>query len=164
MEIRKWLPRPRLSLFLWVLWLFLMNTLSVGHILLGGFLAWLIPYSTQQFWPEQARLQHPWRMLSYIGMVLREILIANLVVARLILGREEKLNPAFVSVPLDLENKFAITILASTITLTPGTVSASISADSRTLLIHALNVDDEAALIADIKARFEAPLKEMFPC
>jgi multicomponent K+:H+ antiporter subunit E len=28
--------------------------------------------------------------------------------------------------------------------------------------VHALNVDDEAALIASIKARYETPLREIF--
>jgi multicomponent K+:H+ antiporter subunit E len=46
--------------------------------------------------------------------------------------------------------------------MTPGTLSAEISDDSRHLLVHAFNVDDEAALIADIKARYEAPLMQIF--
>jgi multicomponent K+:H+ antiporter subunit E len=69
-----------------------------------------------------------------------------------------------VQYPLDLREDFSITLLASTVSLTPGTVSADVSADRGTLLIHALDVADEAALIAQIKQRYEAPLKEIFEC
>jgi len=41
-------------------------------------------------------------------------------------------------------------------------LSADLSPDGSHLLVHAFNVDDEAALIAQIKARYEAPLKEIF--
>jgi multicomponent K+:H+ antiporter subunit E len=37
-----------------------------------------------------------------------------------------------------------------------------VSEDRRHLLVHAFNVDDEAALVAEIKARYEAPLMEIF--
>ena len=56
-----------------------------------------------------------------------------------------------------------ITALASLITLTPGTVSAELSDDRRYLLIHALDLQDPEALIDEIKSRYEAPLKEIFP-
>jgi len=46
--------------------------------------------------------------------------------------------------------------------MTPGTLSADLSADRQHLLVHAFNIDDEAALIASIKSRYEAPLMEIF--
>ena len=51
--------------------------------------------------------------------------------------------------------------LAGIITMTPGTLSAELSEDRRHLLVHAFNVDDEPALIAQIKARYEAPLTHL---
>jgi len=90
--------------------------------------------------------------------------VANLVVARLILGPVRRLRPAFIRLPLDLNNEFAIVLFTHSLSLTPGTVSADLSADRRFLLIHALDVEDEAQLVARIKQRYEAPLKEIFPC
>jgi multicomponent K+:H+ antiporter subunit E len=55
-------------------------------------------------------------------------------------------------------------MLASVISLTPGTVSADLSDDRKTLLVHGLNVVDEAAAVAEIKQRYEAPLLEVFTC
>ncbi|NIW85062.1 MAG: cation:proton antiporter, partial [Gammaproteobacteria bacterium] len=56
---------------------------------------------------------------------------------------------------------FALTALASTISLTPGTVSAEIAPDREHILIHALDVDDEEALVRTIKERYEAPIREI---
>jgi multicomponent K+:H+ antiporter subunit E len=72
------------------------------------------------------------------------------------------LQPAFFIVHLELTNPVAITVLANTITLTPGTVSADLSSRQERLLVHGLHVPDIEAAIADIKQRYEAPLKEIF--
>ncbi len=73
--------------------------------------------------------------------------------------------PEFISVLLILFGAgFALTALASTISLTPGTVSVELAPDREHILIHALDVDDEAALVRTIKERYEAPIKEIFQC
>jgi multicomponent K+:H+ antiporter subunit E len=159
---RLWLPHPTLSFYMWLLWLLLVNDVSVGHILLGAVLAWLIPFLTQDFWPEAMNVHKPWVATRFIMTVLWDIVIANAVLAVRILGPKNKLQSAFIVMPLDLEQDFAITILASTISLTPGTVSADLSSDRKTLLIHVLHVDDIDASINALKIRYEAPLKEIF--
>lgn len=161
---RLWLPHKALSVYMWGLWLLLVNDISAGHIVLGGFLAWLIPYLTQGFWPEEMVLRKPLVALRFVLMVLWDIVIANAVLALRILGPTRKLQPAFMVLPLDLEQDFAITLLASTISLTPGTVSADLSADRHALLIHVIHVDDIEQSVAQMKARYEAPLKEIFEC
>lgn len=161
---RKWLPHKALSLYMWVLWLLLVNDVSAGHMLLGAFLAWLIPYITQGFWPEEMVLRKPAVAARFVLLVLWDIVIANAILAVRILGPTRKLQPAFIEVPLDLKQDFAITLLASTISLTPGTVSSDLSADRSTLLVHVLHVDDMEASVFAMKARYEAPLKEIFEC
>jgi len=85
-------------------------------------------------------------------------------VAWLILRGPAQLRPAFVVVPLDIRNPFALSLLANATCLTPGTVSARLSADHRSLLVHALDMDSPEAVITSIKTRFEAPLMEIFEC
>ena len=46
--------------------------------------------------------------------------------------------------------------------MTPCTQSSELTEDRRHLLIHVLSVNDEAELIAGIKARYEAPLLDIF--
>ena len=158
----RYLPHPLLTPILAAVWLLLNNSLAPGHVVLGLLLGWAIPWFTLRFWPERVRIRRPLRLLRFVAVVLYDIVVANLIVARRILGRPERLRPAFVSLPLDLTSDLAISLLANTICLTPGTVSARLSPDRRHLLVHGLHVPDANELVATIKARYEAPLKEVF--
>lgn len=162
--MKRLLPHPLLSASLFVLWLLLMNTITPGQVLLAALFAVAVPGFARPFWPEAQPVRRPLVLARLLARVAFDILIANLVVARLILGPMRRLNPAFVRYPLMLENEYAITILASIITLTPGTVSADVTPDRRALIVHSLNLGDEEALIRQIRSRYEMPLKEIFEC
>lgn len=164
MTRRFWLPHPVASATLLAMWLMLNSTVAPGHIVLGAFLGWSIPWLTRALWMRQIKLSNGMVALRLGGIVLYDIVRANITVARLILGPVAKLRPSFLEIPLDLKEPYAISALASIITLTPGTVSCVISEDRSRLLVHALDMDDEAAMIAEIKTRYEAPLKEIFEC
>jgi multicomponent K+:H+ antiporter subunit E len=84
-------------------------------------------------------------------------------VAYLILFRRNAdLQSRFITMPIDLRTPEAITVLAGTITMTPGTLSADLSTCGRALLIHCLHAPDPDAVIAEIKQRYEGRLKEIF--
>lgn len=160
------LPHPLLSLLLLVAWLWLNDTLAPGHVLLGAALALAIPRLTRGFWPEPLAVRHPLMVVEYLLLVSWDIVVANLQVAALILGPASRLKPGHVAVPLDLRSDFGITMLASTVTLTPGTVSVSIErdGDAAVLRVHCLRVDSESAIVATIKNRYEARLREILEC
>lgn len=162
--LRQWFPHPALSVFMLALWLLLVNEINGGQLVLGGILAWAIPWLTQSFWPESMTTRKPLVAIKFVVVVLWDIVIANLVLVVLILGPRKKLQPAFMILPLDIEQDFTITMLASTISLTPGTVSADLNKDGRYLLIHGLHVTDVDAEVAKMKQRYETPLKEIFEC
>lgn len=162
--MRRWLPHPRLSVFVALIWLALVNEISAGAIVMGLVLGVLMPILTAPFWPDAPRLRRPLLLLEYAGVVVWDIVLANLQVARLILSvPNDRLRSRYVTVPLALTTPEAITVLAGTITMTPGTLSAELSADGRALLVHGLDVPDPDALVADIKTRYEARLLEIFP-
>lgn len=156
------LPHPVLSVMLLVFWLLLANTVSVGQVLLGSLLAWGLPLYTARFWPDQVRLRRPQVLARFVATLLYDILVANIEVARLVIGSPQRLRPAFVQMPLALRNQVAISLLANTVSLTPGTVSAHLSLDGRTLTIHILDADDTGAIVQSIRERYERPLKEVF--
>jgi len=158
----RWLPHPLMTLTLAAVWLLLVNTFDWGQLLLGLALGVLIPRFTDAFWPERPRMKRPGLMLRYLARLLADIVVANFEVARRILGPTAKLRPAFIELEVTLRDEFAVTLLASTISLTPGTVSADLSRDRRTLLIHCLDVPDPEALCHQIRQRYEEPLREIF--
>ncbi len=161
---RPWLPTPLLSILLLVVWLLMVRSVAFGHILLGGALAVAIPLVTHRFWDAQPHVKKPRLLLRFVLRVLGDIIVANVQVAWLIINPWRRLRPHFVEYPLMLEDRFTITLLANTISLTPGTVSANLRLDGKSLLIHALDVEDDEALIATIRERYERPLKEIYEC
>ncbi|MCG8517923.1 Na+/H+ antiporter subunit E [Marinobacter sp. CA1] len=154
-------PQPFLSLCLFLVWQLLNDGFSGGSVVMGAILAWMLPQLTRNFWPERPALLKGWLLPLYVLRVLWDIVVASISVARLVLS-PRKPRPAFISYPLTLEHPLAITMLASTISLTPGTVSADVSDDQRILLIHALDAEDEQAIIETIRSRYEKPLQEIF--
>lgn len=157
------LPHPLLTLTLTVTWQLLVNKLTLGNLLLGLALGLIIPVMTAPYWPDRPWIKNPFRIVEYILVVTWDIIVANVVVAGIILFRPlDRIRTRWVTVPLDLTEPEAITVLAGTITMTPGTVSAMLSADGRSILVHCLDTDDPEGTRDQIKARYERRLKEIF--
>ena len=159
------LPTPGRSAILLVIWLMLNVTVSLGHIILGAVFAIAIPLLCAPLQIPQPRIKKPFKALKYFFMVLGDVVVANVQVAILVLGPMSRIKPGFVAVPLDLTDIIPITMLASTVTMTPGTVTAELSKDKRYLYVHVLQMpDDEQEVIRLIKDRYESAIKEMFQC
>jgi multicomponent K+:H+ antiporter subunit E len=157
------LPHPLLTLLLTVAWLMLVNSVTAGTLILGLAFGILIPLLTSAYWPNRPKLRRPLKVVTYVLIVVWDICVANLVVARTILFRRNAdLRSNWITIPLDLSSPEAITVLAGTITMTPGTVSSDISACGRALLVHCLDAPDPDAVREDIKYRYERRLKEIF--
>lgn len=161
--IRRILPHPGMTLLLTLVWQLLVNKITPGNILLGLGLGIVIPHLTSAWWSDTPRLRHPLKIMAYVGIVVWDVIMANVIVARLILFRRNAdLQSRFITVPIDLRTPEAVAVLAGTITMTPGTVTADMSACGRALLIHCLHAPDPDAVVAEIKGRYERRLKEIF--
>lgn len=161
--IRRLYPHPYLSALLVVTWMLLVNRFAVGSLVMGGFLATAIPLATAAYWPDRPHLARPFALIPYLALVLWDVILANVQVARIILFMPPDLiKSAWITVPVDLTAPEAITLLAGTITMTPGTLTADMSADGKSLLIHALHAPDPDAIRDDIKRRYESRLQRIF--
>lgn len=161
--LRRVVPSPLLSLALLGLWLLLNRSLSAGHVLLACGLALAVPLVTSGLRPLPVRIRKPGTVLRLGFTVVADTVRSNLAVARLLLMPSRRRHPAgFVHVPLDMRDPNALAVLATIVCITPGTAWAELSLDRSMLLLHALEVDDPAAMAADIKRRYEAPLMEIF--
>ena len=158
------IPHPLLSLTLICVWLGLVNTFTLGNLILGSVFGLFIPMFTAAYWSDRPRIARPFKVAEYILVVLWDIVVANVQVALIILFKpESQIRSQWIPVPLDLTSAEAITVLAGTITMTPGTVSATLSADGSAILVHCLHTDDPDAVRDEIKTRYERRLMEIFP-
>jgi multicomponent K+:H+ antiporter subunit E len=161
--MRRLFPHPLLTVLLLVVWMLLLNGLSLGGLVLGLALGTAIPLLTAAWWPDRPKLRSLRAAVGYVGIVLWDVVVANIAVARIVLFKPNReMKPAYITIPLDLRQPEAITLLAGTITMTPGTVTAELSADGGALLVHALDAPDPDAVRDEIKSRYEARIKEIF--
>lgn len=103
-------------------------------------------------------------LMAFAALVAFDVIVANLRVAGCVLGPRRRWRPGFVTVPLALDDDRALVLLAHAVTLTPGTLTADIAADRRTMLVHALDAGDPAALVQLIQQRYERRLRRVFRC
>lgn len=157
------IPHPLLSLTLVFVWLGLVNKFTLGNLILGGAIGLIVPMVTAAYWPDRPVLRRPLKIAEYMLVVLWDIIVANVQVAIIILFRPENtIRSHWIPVPLEITSAEAITVMAGTITLTPGTVSATLAADGSCILVHCLHTEDADAVRDGIKARYERRLKEIF--
>ncbi|HET9596681.1 MAG TPA: Na+/H+ antiporter subunit E [Anaeromyxobacteraceae bacterium] len=161
--MRRLVHHPALSAALFALWLVLAQSISAGTLLLGGALALAAPALAAGLRPLPVRVRRPLVAARLAARVVLDALRANATVIRTILGAGARDQPSrFVRVPLEVRDPNALAVLAMIITATPGTAWAEVSTDRRALLLHVLSVHDEAAVVDDIKRRYERPLMEIF--
>lgn len=120
---------------------------SPEEMILGLILSLITGFISQSiFVKKDFRMLNPVRwimLLAYlIGPFFLSLAKANFDVAyRVITG---KINPGIVKIKPGLKEDLSITMLANSITLTPGTLSVDIDENTNDLYIHWINVDENA--------------------
>lgn len=161
MTARAWVVS---TLLLTAFWLLLVNEVSVAQTLLGLLLGVAVTAVDAAFRPQGPAVRRIGAAVQLLLVFVYDILIANLAVARAALSPRLSIRPQLVRVPLDLDQPGPAALLAAMVTLTPGTVSVELDLAGRVLVVHGLLVDDQARTAAEIKARYEARVKEIFQC
>lgn len=159
----RWLPAPRLSLALLLIWLLVNQSISPGNILLGAILAIIIPNWFRAILPVDVYIRKPLVIVRLITGSLIEIVRSCFNVSVLILfKRRDRLNSQFITIPLDLRSPAGLAVLSGIINTTPGTVWVELLPDTYDLALHVFDLHDEQWWIDTIKTRYEQPLIEIF--
>ncbi len=145
--MRRWITN---ALVFTVLWIFVrgveLTPVRLAEEALIGLLVSLpLAYAIRHFYqgPPVARSVRvvPY-VLLYLAAFVRELLVANLSVARVVVSPSLPIDPAVVEVPLRVESDAAVTTIANSITLTPGTLTMDYDADANSLYVHSLSGTD----------------------
>jgi multicomponent Na+:H+ antiporter subunit E len=81
--------------------------------------------------------------LRYLCILAREIVLSAISVTKLALGPLDRLRSGFIAIPLVARTDLEITVLANSITLTPGTITVHVEPGRRTIVIHAIDVGQD---------------------
>lgn len=135
----------------------LLGLWSVEEILIGLILSLITGFICQGlFVKDSYRMANPVRWILFLAYLIGPFFVAlakaNIDVAyRVITG---KIRPGIVKIKPDLKTDLGITMLANSITLTPGTLSVDIDEDTNELYIHWINVDDEAIKKSPVDCKY----------
>lgn len=91
------------------------------------------------------------RFFLFLVFFAKELLKANMKVAFDVLTPPWHMQPGVIALSLEAKTDLEITMVANFISLTPGTLSLDVSNDRRVLFIHAMFLQNEEELLADLK-------------
>ena len=130
---------------------------SFEEIIFGIILSVIVGIIARKIFIKKSyRMLNPIRWFAFLGYLIGPFLFgmakANFDVAyRVITG---KINPGIVKISPDLKTDLGITILANSITLTPGTLTVDIDEDKNDLYIHWINVKEDALKKKPVDCKF----------
>lgn len=160
--MRRLIPYPRLAAAILGMWLLLAGA-SPTSALLGTFVAIAATHSLHILGIEAPRIRLGRPALRLLRLVLADILRSNIAVARIVLSNPAQRHSGFIELPTTLRNPYALNLLAIIITSTPGTIWVHHDATRHIIVIHVLDLIDEAAWIDLLRNRYEKLLQEIFP-
>jgi multicomponent K+:H+ antiporter subunit E len=160
----RWLAHPLFAVALLAFWLLLTESVSPGALLLGGILAVVGSGMLAALAPPRAQLRRISSVPGLLRDALMEVVRSNNAVARIILQPRapQARRSGFVLVPLDMRNPYGLAVLACIVTATPGTVWVEYNSARGTMLLHVLDLVDEADWVRTIKDKWERRLMEIF--
>ena len=156
-----WFDHPVLSLLLAVTWLVLSRSLEPVHLISAALLGLFVPRLLRRILHVGGPIRWAYAARPAL-VVVWDIVVSNIAVARLVLGPMDRPQPAWLKVPLACDHHRVNALFAGLIPMTPGTVSAVVDEDARCIWVHALNCDDAQGMVDDMKSRYEAPLQRIF--
>lgn len=158
----RWFARPATSLLVALCWLLLRQSLALPDLITAAMLGLLLPRLVHGFLGQDPAPRRWGRALRLGVLVLWDIVVANLTVARIVLSPWSRPQPVWLEVPYTLQHPGTVMLLAGIVTTTPGTVSCVVDEARRLLLVHVLDGADAAAVQAQIHQRYELAVKEIF--
>lgn len=134
----------KMFILLFALWLILNGRITLEICIFGVIISLLIYLFMCKF--MKFSIKKDLRLMRNIGyaivyffVLLKEIFISNFKVMAIIINKNIPITPAITEVEIDLKSNIAKTILANSITITPGTITVKI--DGNTFIVHCLSTE-----------------------
>lgn len=150
-----------LNFLLAFIWMFLSSNYTATGFTVGYLLGIIVIVIMRRFFKTRLYLSRVWAIVKLMVLFMKELILANVQVLQLVLSPKLNVKPAFFAMETELTEDWEIVLLSSLITLTPGTVVVHVSDDSKTLYIHAIDMDDVDDARDAIRNSFEKAILEV---
>ncbi|WP_156291141.1 Na+/H+ antiporter subunit E [Oceanobacillus salinisoli] len=150
-----------INLIVGFLWMFLSESYTMPSFITGFIFGILLLFVLRRFIPGEFYFKKVLNILKLTLVFIKEVIVSNIDMLKYIYSPKKIAEPGIFSLPLDVKSNWEITILATLISLTPGTLSVAVSENNETLFIHAMNIEDVNESIRSIKDTFEKLIMEV---
>jgi len=144
-----------LNLLLAIVWAALTTSFSLLSLTAGFILGYAVLWLIQPLTGSSRYFGRVYAWVKLIVMFHYELIVSSLSVAWDVMTPRHRARPAIVDVPLDVKSDAGILLVTNLISLTPGTLSLDVSEDRTMLRVHAMFVDDPAAIRRELKTGME---------
>ncbi len=154
------------NILLTFIWIMLTMKLTPVNFIFGFvvsyFLLWFINRNSQ----NNGYFKLLPNIIAYLTIFVKEVIYGSFKIFYDIITPKHYMNPGIIAVPLDAKTDIEITLLANSITLTPGTTSLAVSEDKSTLYVYSVYIDkkDKEKTVQGIKNGLERKLLEVSRC
>ncbi|GIO27620.1 Na+/H+ antiporter subunit E [Ornithinibacillus bavariensis] len=150
-----------INIIIAIMWMFLSESYTFPSFIAGFIWGFLLVLLLNRFFSANFYGRRVMKIIKLMLIFIRELLLSNLSILKLVYTPKPEIEPGIFALPLEVKSNWEITLLAHLITLTPGTLSVAISDDSKTLYIHAMDIDEVNKSVKDIKDSFEKAILEV---
>lgn len=154
---RRW---PLAGLAFGVLWVFVRGVDPTAYAVAGQFLLGLvvgvpIAYLFRRLYSEGIDFRGSLRSIPaaalYVLAFSREVVVANVDVARRVLAPDMPIEPEVILIPLRVQTDLGVTTIANSITITPGTITLDHDPTENALFVHVIDGRDPEAIVDPIR-------------
>lgn len=151
------------NLLLALAWATLQAEFTLANLLVGYALGYLILLMLVKggVLPDDRYVGKVGMALGLSAFFLRELVVANLRLARDVVSVSSSIKPGIIAVPLDAARDSEILLLAAFINLTPGSVALDVSPDRKLMYVHSMYVETADAARAEIKNGYERRILQL---
>ncbi|MDP6279480.1 MAG: Na+/H+ antiporter subunit E [Nitrospinota bacterium] len=153
------MPLATLALSISVIWLLLKGDGSPGNFFVGLILAMILIYFLRRTYHQERSFRRVGDIAHFLINFTRELIVANIQVLKIVLSPRINIRPGIIAFKTECKTPLGITLLANSITLTPGTLSVDISEDQTTIFIHTLDIENPDQVRDGIRRGLEEPVK-----
>ncbi len=136
-------------------WAALMGSFSLASLLIGFTIGYVALWVLRSLFGETNYFERVWRVLKLAVLFIYELFVSSFRVVWDVVTPAHLSRPGIIAMPLDAKGEGEILLVASLISLTPGTLSLDVSSDQKTLYVHGMFVDDPDTLRRELKQGME---------
>jgi multicomponent Na+:H+ antiporter subunit E len=144
------------SIILFIFWILLSGDLHITLLISGIVSSLFVAFISHDLLFKKAKIDHSitigFRMLAYLPWLLWQIVLANLDLAYRTLHPSMPIDPHMIEFDTDLSTAKGVTILANSITLTPGTVTV-VAKENGKFIVHAIAKEPADSLLEGMMQR-----------